>query len=562
MDSQQIRLLLLEDNPDHVDLFLANLEMTSFASAQVDSYESLSEGLSCLKKDPYDLVFIDLSLKDSVVVNTLGQLKNIAATCPVIVITSLDDKETLLDIIHKGADDCLPKSELSDFTLERIIHYNLDRSALKKQVVESEAAYKDLYHNSPIYHATFDLESRKIISCNETLASSIGWSSNDLIGMDVISLYHADSVEEAESIHSYLIESEGIDNRHLLLVRKDGTARDVLLNISVVRGFTQKIKRCHATWVDTTERVKARAEVHSLQRRQSQILDSIQEPVWLKDLEGKFIACNKSFCLFVGEKEEDIVGKTSNDFFSNELCDVVLPLEKETGTTGKNTSTEAWVRTPASQDDVLLEITKTPLIEEDGSISGVVGYGYDITEHHQLTKQLEHAAEHDNLTQLPNRFLFTELFEQMVSSSDRHKFQIALLFIDLDGFKQINDTYGHEAGDQVLIAVSKRMREAIREEDLIARHGGDEFIAAITSLAHRNDATPLIQRILDRLQDGIPINTKGREVCVNTTVSIGVAFYSPGGAEFEALLKDADEAMYEAKASGKNCFIISEKSNI
>ena len=558
MSDTPIKILLLEDNPDHVDLFISILELTSFHNAVVDNYDSLFVGLELLNKSPYDLVFIDLSLRDSVVTSTLGQLEKIKAVCPVIVITSLDDKQTLLDIIHKGADDCLPKSELNDFTLERIIHYNLDRAALYQKLTHSEASYKDLYHNSPIYHATFDLKTRKIINCNETLAKSLGWKFNHLIGMDVLDIYHADSLKEAEAIHTQLLTSgyDKVENKHLLLAQADGSSRDVLLNISIVNSSGAESDRCHATWVDTTARVRARKEILRLQGIQKQILDAIQDPICLKDLDSNIIACNQSFALLAGKDEEDIIGKNSYSVFPQQLCDEVLPIEEEVITSGVPSKNETWVTSPVSKQQVLLEITKTPLKNDDGTITGVVGYGHDITERHKLTEQLEHSAKHDSLTQLPNRYLFKELFLKEQQRSIRDNSVIAVLFIDLDGFKQINDTFGHDVGDEVLICASKRMKDAIREADIIARQGGDEFLAVLTNLSSPNDAIPLVGRIISTVNEAV-VTSKGNSMNpVNISVSIGVTFYEKNGLNLKELLREADDAMYHAKAAGKNCYRI------
>ncbi|MCW5198512.1 response regulator, partial [Desulfobulbus sp. F3] len=135
MSERQLHILLIEDNDDHANLFAANLSLTAYARSQVIRQETLRGGLDSLQSQAFDLLFLDLSLKDSMINETMARLKELACDCPLIVLTSLDDRRTILDIIKKGADDCLPKSEMNDILLERVIHFNLDRWRLRQELV-------------------------------------------------------------------------------------------------------------------------------------------------------------------------------------------------------------------------------------------------------------------------------------------------------------------------------------------------------------------------------------------------------------------------------------------
>lgn len=381
MNNQDLRFLLLEDDSDHIELFLANLELTSYHNAAVDQCDSLEGGLEMLADTAYDLIFADLSLRDSTVISTLGRLKELSVQAPVVVVTSLDDKETLLDIIQKGADDCIPKSELNGFALERCIHYNIDRQDLNKQLLNSESAYKDLYHNSPIYHATFTPINGEITSCNTTLAKSIGWHAKDLLGINVLGLYHSNCLEKAKILHDQLHETGVIQNEHLQLLRSDGSAQDVLLNVSSVKDASGKAERCHATWVDITEKLKTEQELHNLQALNQQILDIVSSPIWLKDLEGRYLACNNSFCELLGEDKETIIGSLCSDFFDEEHCQKIIALDKK-ALQATSSSEKVWIAPKKTNRNTLLEITKTPLYGESDEIIGVVSHGHDITAHY------------------------------------------------------------------------------------------------------------------------------------------------------------------------------------
>jgi diguanylate cyclase (GGDEF)-like protein/PAS domain S-box-containing protein len=180
----------------------------------------------------------------------------------------------------------------------------------------------------------------------------------------------------------------------------------------------------------------------------------------------------------------------------------------------------------------------------------VVGFHTDITDEVEHEQMLKHTATHDTLTGLPNRFLFNEVIQNQLFRTKRYKKLFALLFLDLDGFKKINDDYGHETGDKVLICVAKRMKETVRANDVLARLGGDEFVMGLSDLEDRSQLNPLLDRLLGKIEE--PMRFEGIEKDLFVSVSIGVALYSiQKDQDPETLLRQADYAMYQAKTSGK-----------
>jgi diguanylate cyclase (GGDEF)-like protein len=180
----------------------------------------------------------------------------------------------------------------------------------------------------------------------------------------------------------------------------------------------------------------------------------------------------------------------------------------------------------------------------------MIGTHSDITEQVRHQEAVEHSATHDSLTGLPNRFLFSELIQKALHRGRRNHRLLALLYIDLDGFKEVNDHFGHDAGDALLITVAQRMQRRLRREDVIARLGGDEFVITVSDLAEDGDVIPLLERLLGDIKQKI-ITSHGQEMQISA--SIGVTFY-PQAEQLgpEALLRQADHAMYAAKAAGKN----------
>jgi diguanylate cyclase (GGDEF)-like protein/PAS domain S-box-containing protein len=172
----------------------------------------------------------------------------------------------------------------------------------------------------------------------------------------------------------------------------------------------------------------------------------------------------------------------------------------------------------------------------------------EIDERIRAQQELTHLASHDSLTELPNRAFFTEQLTTAMFHAERRNNLLGLLFMDLDGFKLINDTHGHEAGDQLLIEVSRRMKQAVRREDIVARMGGDEFTVILNELSGQRNAEHIAEKIIHAVNQPI---TCGDVEC-QVGISIGIAYYPHNGNNADALIRHADDAMYEAKAAGKN----------
>jgi len=178
-----------------------------------------------------------------------------------------------------------------------------------------------------------------------------------------------------------------------------------------------------------------------------------------------------------------------------------------------------------------------------------VGTVLDITEHRALQEQLQRNAYYDALTGLPNRILFADRLEQGIKRAQRLGQSLAVVFIDLDHFKPINDQHGHAIGDAVLVALAERMHQGLRRVDTLARLGGDEFVAVLSDLTEQSDTPKLVQRLLDACSAPLDING----LTLRVSASIGVTFYPQSTAHnTDQLLVQADQAMYHAKMTGKN----------
>ncbi|MCW5206044.1 response regulator [Desulfobulbus sp. F5] len=449
MSEQNLHILLIEDNEDHADLFVANLSLTAYVGAEVIRHETLRAGVEELESGHFDLLFIDLSLKDSTISETLDRLRDLGCGCPTIVLTSLDDKRTILDIIKKGADDCLPKSELNDVLLERIIHFNLDRWRLRQELFNSKEAYKDLYHNSPNMFGGVNVKTRRVVICNQTFVNKLGYSIEEVIGSEIYTFYHPDCWDQFNKIFAKFLVTGIISNAELLMVRKDGSKIDVLLNASAVRDENGEILRTNSTWVDITERKAAAKKIREIQKLNRQIIESIPDMLWLKDEQGVFLACNPCFEQLFGARETEIVGKTDYDFIDKKQADCFHEHDQMVIAAGKTLINEEWLTFAADGAKRLLETIKTPLFDDQGKVLGVLGIGHDITERHEFTKKVQAANKaksvflsnmsHELRTPLNAILGYTQIFLGDDSLSPRQRSGISTI---------------HQAGEHLLLLIN------------------------------------------------------------------------------------------------------------
>ena len=199
--------------------------------------------------------------------------------------------------------------------------------------------------------------------------------------------------------------------------------------------------------------------------------------------------------------------------------------------------------------EMFIEDSSAPIHSPEGQVSGAVMVFRDVNAVRAQSRNMAFLAQHDSLTDLPNRLLLQDRFTQALTLAERHPHRtVALLFVDLDGFKGINDTLGHAVGDQLLISVARRLQSCVRSADTVSRLGGDEFVILLPELLHARDATAIADKVLRVLGAPHPI----LDQLVRITASIGIATLPEGEADARVLLERADLAMYHAKASGRN----------
>lgn len=278
------------------------------------------------------------------------------------------------------------------------------------------------------------------------------------------------------------------------------------------------------------------------------IVNAIPDLIWLKNTEGKYLACNAEFERFYGMKESDIIGKDDFDFVDFESASIFQNNDRQVLETEKSYIEEELLTFADNGYTGLFEIIKTPMKDRNGKVVGILGIGHDISERREKEEQLSIYANYDMLTGLANRTLFMNRLSHLMSMRKASKQYSAVLFIDLDHFKEINDTFGHATGDRILKMVSKSLQNVIRKEDTLSRHGGDEFTILLENITKPLDAAHIAQNILDMLRKPLVIEDHQFHI----TTSIGITIAPDDSTDPETLLRFADIAMYKAKDNGRN----------
>ena len=266
------------------------------------------------------------------------------------------------------------------------------------------------------------------------------------------------------------------------------------------------------------------------------------------DMQGNITYVNEQFCAISGYSAQELLGKNHSILNSSLHPPEFFAQLWKTISSGKVWKGEIC---NIRKDGTLywVESTIVATYDSEANVKKYVSIRFDVTEKRKLMEVLQWRADHDVLTGLPNRSLLYDRFKQSVATAHRNHSSLAVCILDLDGFKLINDRYGHAIGDRLLVEVSERLKKIIRGEDTVARLGGDEFVILL-GLMHANELEMAMQRILTALSLAYTID--GIEL--NISASIGVTIYPKDDADIDSLLRHADQAMYRAKLRGRDCY--------
>lgn len=280
----------------------------------------------------------------------------------------------------------------------------------------------------------------------------------------------------------------------------------------------------------------------------SKILNALPINIFLEDPEGRTMFVNQQVCKAHGVDAEKLVGKTVFDFFPKHIAGRLREIDLEVWEKGTLQTNEVTTEFQGKKSHMLTG--KTIIHLEESNQNYLLGFGLDITDLKNAEEKISHMAYHDALTGLPNRWFIKTCLKNCHSITDEIDTMKGVLLLDLDHFKVINDSLGHEAGDQLLQAVANRLRGVIQADNVLARFGGDEFIILMPQIISADEAFEVSREILKVMKDPFAIYGQNFKI----SPSIGISLHPIHGENMENLIKYADLAMYHSKEKGRNCY--------
>ena len=408
---------------------------------------------------------------------------------------------------------------------------------------DSEARLRSIFDRAPIGMAIADMDGR-FVQTNRALQVMLGYREDELCGMHWTEIAHPEDVAREDELDELLIsgqiEQYELDSRH---IRKDGTTIWTRSTVSEVWNDQGEPIFAIAMLEDITERKRAEEELRASEARFHGAFRHANVGMALVGLDGRYLQVNQAFCNMLGYTPEQLSAMTYLDITHPDDLELSREaFERDTPVDSLEQLQKRYIH--ADGHTVWIELNSSLVRDADGHILYHISHFLDVTERKQSEEALAHQALHDALTDLPNRVLLRDRLEQAILAAQRESSPLALMFLDLDRFKDVNDTFGHHVGDALLQELARRLRDAIRASDTVARLGGDEF-AVLLPATDTLGAELVAQKIQEALAD--PCIAEDHVFDVGA--SIGISLYPDHGTDASSLMRHADVAMYAAKRS-------------
>ncbi|MES1045409.1 hypothetical protein BLX88_13700 [Bacillus obstructivus] len=423
-----------------------------------------------------------------------------------------------------------------------------EKSRLETRLKESEQRYKSLFENHPEAIFSFDLNGN-FTSGNLGVEKVTGYSFDELIGTSFIPLVDSNDLERTLFHFKQTIEQKKSVNYEIRLKPKHGHSKEVLItNIPII--VDNHVVGVHGIAKDITEIKKAQKELQTSEEKFRLITENAFDVIKMINPQGVIEYVSPSNEKILGYSSLEYVGQLFTKYIHPDDIPIIKKRFEGFLKGAKPTSIEIRLRHKKGHY-IWLEITTTPIIEQ-GEVIQLVTVARDVTEKKKHRDELAKMAFYDYLTDLPNRRTFDDRLEMAIRNANRSNKKVALMMIDGRKFKLVNDTFGHDAGDAVLIEMARRLKACVRETDTVARFGGDEIGVILPEIDSVDIVEDIAKRIIDSFEK--PLIFKHHQILLGA--GIGIALYPDHTMKKKNLIKFADEALYRAKESNYSDYFI------
>ena len=456
------------------------------------------------------------------------------------------------DALHRNGGEFPIELSISAFMLKGKWHaLGIIRDITERKQAEMKAAAL-IRRNQVLMQSTVEgmhvLDDKgNVIEANDSFCRHLGYAPEEILQLSVFDFEAKLTVAELQSNIERLLNGQAVfESVHR---RKDGTLVDVEVSVSGVELDGQKC--IFALSRDITVRKRAEESLHIT----ASVFANSQEAILITDANNNILDVNPAFTGITGYSREEVMGKNPRLLSSGRQGKAFYTQLWKTLEQEGNWRGEIWNRRKSGE--VYAELLSISAIrDEAGMVQRYVAAFSDISHIKEHEAELSRVAHYDALTGIPNRVLLADRLQQAIAQTSREQGMMAVCYLDLDGFKPINDTMGHEAGDQMLIEVARRIGNTIRGGDTVARLGGDEFVVLLLDLEKGEECVTTLERLLNAIAQPITFKNKASSI----SASIGVSIYPLDHEDPDTLLRHADQAMYVAKQSGRNRFHIYDSS--
>jgi diguanylate cyclase (GGDEF)-like protein/PAS domain S-box-containing protein len=545
-----LRVLIVDDSEDDADLVVRELRRAGF-SLQWSRVQSERDFLEALQEGP-DIILSDYSMPGFSGLRAIELLRTAGQHLPIILVSGTVGEEEAVRAMREGATDYLLKDRL--VRLPVAVRRALAESRLRVERAEGTLVRAQL---ASIVDSSEDAIIGKtlegtITSWNVGAAHMFGYSAVEAVGRSTLMLIPADRVDEEREILARIAQGQPVKHFETVRVRRDGVSIDVSVRLSPIIDPEGRIVGASNIARDITEQKRMEDQLFVEKDRAQVTLHSIGDAVISTDASSRVTYLNAAAERLTGWPAADATGSPLLQVFnvvdaaSRASLDDPAATAMSAGHTIAAGGNSMLLRRNGSE--LLIDQSAAPIHQRDGRVTGAVIVFRDISATRAMLLKMAHLAHYDALTNLANRTLLHDRIAQAVALSRRHATRFALLFVDLDRFKQVNDSLGHTIGDALLQSVTSRLLACVRGSDTVSRHGGDEFVVLLPQLPRGKDAA----RPADKILEALAAPHRIEEHTLHLTASIGISVYPGDGEDVTALIGAADAAMYHAKESGRN----------